>query len=107
MALIDCPSCSKRISSKAAVCQHCNTVVSDMSDEKRQSMQQMARIKQQQTLMNHSMIAMLLFCGGFGFMFWGKPDPQSWQYMIGGGATAGGFLWYLANRIRIIMSKRK
>ncbi|MDN3651520.1 hypothetical protein QWY77_01815 [Thalassotalea ponticola] len=107
MALIDCPSCNKRISSKAPVCQHCHTVLDGTSDEQRKSMQQMARIQKHQQLMTHSMLAMLLFCGGFGFMFWGDHQPHSWQYTLSAGTTVVGFVWYVVTRVRILWAKRK
>ncbi|KGJ98356.1 Zn-ribbon protein [Thalassotalea sp. ND16A] len=107
MALINCPSCSKRISSKAVVCQHCQCVLADMSEEQRLSMQKISKIEQSQKLMNQSMIAMLLFCGGFGFMFWGEPEPTSWQYSLATGSAVIGFAWYILNRARIIWLKRK
>ncbi|WP_371189510.1 hypothetical protein [Thalassotalea maritima] len=107
MALINCPSCGQRISSKAAVCQGCNTVLTDMSDEQRQSMSQMAKIKKQEQLNTQSMLAMLLFCAGVGFMYWGQPQPESLQYIAAAGATGVGFIWYIVNRVRILMFKRK
>ncbi|OUS27147.1 hypothetical protein A9Q98_09895 [Thalassotalea sp. 42_200_T64] len=107
MALINCPSCSERISSKATVCGHCQCVLAEMSAEQRLSMQKVSKIEQSQKLMNQSMIAMLLFCGGFGFMFWGEPEPTSWQNSIATGAAVLGFSWYILNRARIIWLKRK
>lgn len=107
MALIDCPSCSKRISSKAAVCSHCQCVLSELSEEKRLTMHQMSKLEQSQKLMTQSMIAMLLFCGGFGFMFWGEPSPESWQHTVATGAAVVGFAWYIINRARLIFLKRK
>ncbi len=107
MALVNCPSCSKRISSKAAVCSHCNSVLGEMSEEQRLSLQRMKKIETSQSIMTQSMIAMLLFCGGFGSMFWGEPSPHSWQYIIAAGTTSIGFIWYVINRIRLILLKRK
>lgn len=107
MALINCPKCSKRISSKAAVCNHCQCVLTSLNEEQRVNMQQLTRLEASQKLMNQSMVAMLLFCGGFGFMFWGEPSPESWQYNIATGTAVLGFAWYIVNRIRILMLKKK
>ncbi|WNC70480.1 hypothetical protein RGQ13_10050 [Thalassotalea psychrophila] len=107
MALINCPKCSKRISSKAAVCNHCQCILGDLNEEQRVNMQQLTRLEVSQKLMNQSMVAMLLFCGGFGFMFWGEPSPESWQYNIAAGSAVLGFSWYIINRVRILMLKKK
>ncbi|WP_371379292.1 hypothetical protein [Thalassotalea aquiviva] len=107
MALIECPNCTKKMSSKAAVCSHCNTVVADMTQEQRENQQRIHKIEQSQKLMTHSMIAMLLFCAGFGFMFWGQPAPDSWQYGLATGSAVFGFVWYIVNRVRLILMKRK
>lgn len=107
MALINCPSCSTRISSKAAVCNQCSTVLGEMSEEQRINLKQITMIEKSSKLMNESMIAMLLFCGGFGFMFWGEPAPSSWQYTIAVGSSVLGFCWYIINRVRLILLKKK
>lgn len=107
MALIQCPSCTKKISSKAAVCSHCSTVVADMSEEQRVNIKQMTSIEQSVAITTQSMIAMLLFCGGFGFMFWGEPEPASWQSTLATGTAVLGFVWYIINRVRILLLKRK
>ncbi len=106
MALINCPGCAKRISSKAAVCSHCSLVLENVTEEKRLTMQKMSTIDKSSRIMNQSMLAMLLFCGGFGFMFWGDPEPASWQNTTAIGATVIGFIWYIVNRVRLILLKR-
>ena len=107
MALIDCPSCSQRISSKASVCSHCSFVIAELSEEQRVAHQRISKIEKSQKIMNQSMVAMLLFCGGFGSMFWGQPEPGSIQYSLGMGTSVVGFIWYIVNRVRIIMLKKK
>ncbi|MEW6997061.1 hypothetical protein AADZ86_05110 [Colwelliaceae bacterium BS250] len=107
MALIQCPSCTKKISSMAAVCSHCSTVVAEMSEEQRINMKQMTSIEKSAAIMTQSMLAMLLFCGGFGFMFWGQPEPESWQNTLASGTAVVGFVWYIINRVRLLILKRK
>ena len=106
MALINCPKCNKRISSKAAECNHCSVVIGSIDSEQLENMKRITVIEQSQKIMNQSMIAMLLFCGGFGFMFWGEPTPNSWQYSIATATSVIGFVWYIVNRVRIILLKR-
>lgn len=107
MALINCPNCSKQVSSKAALCSFCQYIIKDMSEEQRLNIERMNKIETSQRIMTGSMFAMLLFCGGFGFMFWGEPSPHSWQYMISAGISSIGFIWYIINRVRLIFLKRK
>ncbi|WP_394174511.1 hypothetical protein [Thalassotalea litorea] len=107
MALVNCPNCSKKISSLAKSCDHCHIELSDMDTEQRLNMKRMKKIEQSQKLMNQSMVAMLLFCAGIGSMFWGEPEPGSMQYNLATGAGVIGFVWYLVNRVRMIILKRK
>ncbi|WP_068546386.1 hypothetical protein [Thalassotalea crassostreae] len=107
MALINCPKCSTRISSKAAVCTNCQTVLADMNEEQRHNLQQMTKLEKSQKLLNHSMIAMFIFCGGIGSMYWGDPAPDSLQSSLAMGTAVVGFVWYIVNRARIILLKRK
>ena len=42
--------------------------------------------------MNHSFIAMLLFCGGFLFLYWQDAQPGTWQYVVAITSTILGFI---------------
>ena len=107
MALINCPKCSTRISSKAAVCSNCQTVLGDMTEEQLHNLQQMTKLQKSQKLLNHSMMAMFIFCGGIGSMYWGNPEPESLQSTLAIGTAVVGFVWYIVSRARIILLKRK
>jgi hypothetical protein len=52
------------------------------------------------------MIAMLLFVAGFGFMYWGAAEPGGLQHNLAIGITVVGFVWYIVNRVRLIILKR-
>ncbi|WDD96651.1 zinc ribbon domain-containing protein [Thalassomonas actiniarum] len=104
MAVINCPSCNKKISDKAKTCSHCDVDLSNQ--EQLNSIKRINRIKKSQTLMNYSFIAMLLFCGGFLFMFWQDVHPGSWQHTAAMTSTAVGFILYIFIRIRLIILKR-
>jgi uncharacterized membrane protein (DUF106 family) len=90
MAVINCPSCKKKISDKAKSCQYCQLELTEKS----------------QQLMNHSFIAMLLFCGGFLFLYWQDAQPGTWQYVIAIASTILGFILYIVTRVRLILAKR-
>ena len=107
MALIDCPSCGKKISSKAKQCPHCHTDFTKTNADDAERKQSMSRFKKIQGIQNQSMIAMLMFVGGFAFMFLGEPVSQDdLRYKAAITCTVIGFVWYIVNRGRMIWLKR-
>ncbi len=106
MALIDCPSCNKKISDKAQQCQHCDFVLGEASSEDIARKQNLNKFLKKQQVQTQSMIAMLLFVGGFGFMYWGGAAVDGVQYKMAMGVTIIGFVWYLVNRVRLVFLKR-
>jgi len=107
MAVINCPSCKKKISDKAKSCSHCNVVIAGVDPEQLQNIKQVNNIKLQQSLMTHSFIAMLLFCGGFLFLYWQDAQAGTWQYIAAMTCTFLGFILYIVTRVRLILVKRK
>lgn len=106
MALIDCPSCSKKVSDKAPVCQHCNFAIANASADDVMRKKGLQRSKQLQSVQTQSILAMLLFVVGFGVMYWGGVRPDDTRYTIAMGCSAIGFFWYIVNRVRLIYLKR-
>lgn len=106
MALIDCPSCAKKISDKAKVCQHCDFTIGNVSAEELLRRQNLTRNKKIQSVQTQSIIAMLLFVAGFGVMYWGGVRPDDTRYTLAMTCSAAGFIWYIVNRIRLIYLKR-
>jgi hypothetical protein len=107
MAVIHCPNCKKKISDKAKSCSHCDIILAGVDPEQLQSIKQMTAIKAQQNLMMHSFIAMLLFCGGFLFLYLQDAQPGTWQYITSVASTVLGFILYIVTRVRLILVKRK
>lgn len=107
MAVMNCPSCKKKISDKAKKCSHCNISLTALDKDQLESLARVNRIKQAQRLMNYSFFAMLLFCGGFLFMFWDNVLPGSWQHNTAMTSTVIGFILYIIIRIRLLISKHK
>jgi len=106
MAVISCPSCQKKISDKAKSCSHCQIDLSNMDSEQSRAMQTISLVQKHQSLMTHSFIAMLLFCGGFLFLFWQDTLPGSWQYITSITSTVIGFIFYLVTRVRLMLLKK-
>lgn len=106
MAVIPCPSCKKKISDKAKNCTHCSIEIAGIDQAKLALIKQTNAIKQQQNLMTHSFIAMLLFCGGFLFFYLKDAQPGTIEYIGSIASTILGFILYLVTRVRLLLLKR-
>lgn len=107
MAVISCPSCKKKISDKSKTCSHCGIEIAGVDQGKLALIKQTNAIKQQQNLMTHSFIAMLLFCGGFLFFYLKDAQPGTIEYIASITSTVLGFILYLVTRVRLLLAKRK
>jgi hypothetical protein len=106
MALVNCPSCGKKISDKIQSCQHCDFALGTANTEDIVRKQNLNKYLKNQNIQTQSMIAMLVFVGGFGFMYWGGAVPGELQHNSAIGITIVGFVWYIVNRVRLIYLKR-
>ena len=106
MAVINCPSCKKKISDKAKTCEHCQLDLTVLDADKIASLKRVSVVVKSQQLMNHSFIAMLLFCGGFLFLYSQDAQPGTWQYVVSIASAILGFILYLITRVRLILIKR-
>jgi len=106
MAVINCPSCKKKISDKAKTCSHCQLDMSNLDADKIAQLKKVSAVEKSQQLMNHSFIAMLLFCGGFLFLYWQNAQPGTWQYIASITSAVLGFILYIVTRVRLILIKR-
>ncbi|WP_215397543.1 zinc ribbon domain-containing protein [Rheinheimera oceanensis] len=107
MAIISCPFCGHKISDKSAQCNKCKGDIAGLTPEKRESLERNKALDQAQSLVNHSMFALLLFLAGFGLMYWWDPQAGSPQQYIAGAAIGLGFCWYIISRARIMFMKKK
>ena len=107
MAVINCPRCKKKISDKAKECNHCGLPLDVLNSEKIANLNHVSRINQAQRLMNYSFIAMLLFCGGFLFMFWDNVEQGTWQHTLALVSTIIGFTMYIVIRVKLLFFKRQ
>lgn len=107
MALAKCPSCHKRISSKASECPHCQFVFAGQSKEDLQ--REFIRLRQEKRdrLLSRSMLALLVAIAAFIYLFMQQPLPDSWQYNVAIGALIVGLLWFTLNRVQMLFLKRK
>jgi hypothetical protein len=107
MAITACPSCSKSISDKAKSCNHCGLNIGSATAEDIDRKAKFAHYQKMQKIQNQSMLAILLFIAGFGFIYWGGSEPGNIQYNLSIGVSVIGFVWYAINRVRLVLAKRK
>ncbi len=106
MALMNCPSCNKKTSDKAETCPHCGFGIGKASTEDIERKKSLKRFEKLHSIQNQSLIAMLIFVAGFGFMYWGGAQPGDLQHNLAMLSCVIGFVWYIVNRVRIVLIKR-
>lgn len=77
-----------------------------MSAEERLRAARKSKIAKQQSLMNQSFVALILFLSGFLVIYSRQPEPESMTMLLSKAAIAVGFIWYIINRILIVINKR-
>ncbi|NRD73864.1 zinc ribbon domain-containing protein [Shewanella sp. VB17] len=103
MALIECSTCNKRISSKASHCQYCGCHVSEDTE----LVSKISHIKRSNQLINHGLLSMSVFIAGVVVWCWGGESAQGLRAYIGSACFVVGFVGYLITRLRIVIHKRK
>lgn len=107
MAIVSCPFCGKKISSKASSCQHCGNSTTDLDPAALERVQRDKRIKKFQQINNLAMSAIVIFLGSFLVFYFRQPDPDTWQlsllYVVMGIGGAG----YVAAKAMMVWYKRQ
>ncbi|RUO36473.1 zinc ribbon domain-containing protein [Aliidiomarina sanyensis] len=109
MAIISCPECGKKVSDKAATCEHCGFLLGAHDSESLARKGRLQRSQKLSKLVSQQMLAILLFVAGIGASFyeWGTTGIGPWMPYIGGGVATFSFVWYLVTRGRIYVLKRQ
>jgi len=107
MAIISCPQCQKNISDKATRCEYCDVSLANQDAESAAIQGRINRIKVAQSLQTQTFIALMLFVGGFSLWYWENAFDEQWYNKLGQGMIAVGFIWYIINRLRTMLNKRK
>lgn len=107
MAIISCPSCRKQISDKSKHCSHCDTEIGEMTSEAIASKRRVTKLKKSQSIQVQTFLALILFVGGFSIWYWESQPSDSWISFAGQGMIAVGFVWYMVNRVRLILLKKR
>lgn len=113
MAIISCPACKQRISSKSKVCSHCNFNLvageseEGLTEEQIASRAKLARLKKRYSLQMQAMSGIILFLTGF--MLWyfvGKKGLSQVSHFVEIGIALLGGVWYIITRIRLVAFKK-
>lgn len=107
MSIILCASCGKRISSKAKVCGHCGAAQRGAADEDVERAAALVRRNRIRGLQMQSYAAMLLFLAGIILWYLGYMEGDSLRAHVSRGVLAVGVIWYLVNRVRMVMVRRR
>ncbi len=102
MALIDCPHCTKRVSSLAKVCPHCNQPIAEVSEEEVEKLALQRWKEQTYRALNISYLGMTLAVAG-AIWWWVSGDP-GWSWPVSRPAislASLGAVVYVAGRIRV------
>lgn len=106
MALIQCPGCNKRMSDTMAECPHCHFKIAGLDEAGRhEEMRRIAAAKRDK-LMSQSMLALLIAIAAFTYYFVQQPLPKSMPANIAYALMVIGVVWFVVNRIRLMLIKR-
>lgn len=110
MAIVSCPQCNEKMSDKAATCPKCGFVVDGLDADTLERKRRRNRADRIQKLTTQSMLAMLLFVAGIAALFYYRdetsPDPN-WESQVAIVVIVIGFIWYIVNRARMMIARRK
>jgi len=105
MALINCPACNNRISSKSDVCSHCQAPIAAKNDEATERALARASWKKRKRQQNYSFLAIFSFTVGVALFWYNRGQQSSIAFILGEWLLVGGFLGYSILRIRTILGK--
>jgi len=107
MAIVACPFCGKKISSKAASCQHCGEGLAEVSPEQIERAYRDKRLALGQSINNHAMSSVVVLLGSFVWWYFRAPEEGSWQSWVTYTCMAIGAAGYIISKVRMVMFKRK
>ena len=104
MAIVTCPACRAKMSTKASHCPHCGYGAA--KDKATEAKIQRQRLQQKiQRISMQNMMAVLVAMAGFYVFHFQQPAPDSVQAKLSLAAIAIGFCWYIINRVRHFLIK--
>lgn len=105
MALINCPNCGKKVSSKAEVCNHCHTSLTDNSPERNAVLAKRKHNKRVLMVSNLSLVTLIMFLAGAFIVFYLQPDQDDILSTLGIAGLAVGSIGYMGVRTWLMFLK--
>jgi len=112
MAIIQCPSCQKKVSDKSKICGYCQydfinqSSVEGLTQEQLTSQKKLAHIKKKYSLQMQAMSGIILILLGVSLWYFSGRKTESYSDFLKLGLIAIGAIWYLTTRIRVIAFKK-
>lgn len=107
MAIVTCPFCGKKVSNKAASCQHCGAGLTDVSPEQLMKVERDRRLAKSQSINNHAMVSIVLFLGSVLYLYFKEPVAETVQWYATYTCLGGGALGYVISKARMVIHKRQ
>lgn len=107
MAIINCPSCNKRISNVTSMCPHCEFERGEVSEEQLLEFRRRRLRDRVYHLNMTSYVAISLFLGAFGWYWWasgGFQEPPTSGPML---LVAFSSVAYLFIRVLLFLARRE
>ena len=112
MAIINCPSCTQKISDKAKICSNCNydfvnkSTSEGLSEEQLASKKKLAHIKKKYSLQMQAMAGIVLVLLGASLWYFGGRGFNTVSAVLKLSILAIGAIWYLTTRVRLVIFKK-
>jgi len=112
MAIINCPSCTQKISDKAKTCSNCNydfvnkSTSDGLNEEQLASKKKLAHIKKKYSLQMQATAGIILVLLGASLWYFGGRGFDSVSSIIKLSILVIGAVWYLTTRVRLILFKK-
>ncbi len=107
MAIIACPNCAKRISSRAKTCEHCGFDLHSVEAEDRQKSTRKHLRKVKTRLTAIAFLSILVFTIGILMTYYYLAEPGSAPLIIGNGLLIIGFVAFGVVRIFLAINKKQ
>jgi len=109
MAIIQCPNCREKISSRTKICSACNTNLFENNLEQELSERKVRnkRFKRRSRLQNLSFLLVLLFAAGTLVLYSGLVNNDEIYFLTGKIMVLSGFIGYISLRVLLFLDKNK
>ena len=107
MAIIICPQCAKRISSKATKCTHCGFDLqsTDADEQQKVTRKRLRKVKTRLTAV--AFLSILVFTIGILMTYYYLTETESVELLLGNGMMVAGFLAFGVVRIMLAINKKQ